>query len=239
MADGEGDAGTVRAGAEFARRRLEKGISQRELARNKVITKANLINFEKGRAWPREKTRAKLEEAVGWPPGELARLHGEAMRFETRTVVPVSQPESDSAGVVLAAVDLAVSHVTAAADNLPPPTDPSFGDRVATVLADMRTLETVVTKAVRSTRGASEVMRALKTVRERYAELMVLAAATPGATLGQRLYAARTGAALSVADVAAASSVAPSYVEAVEAEQNVSDENRRRLEAFICALADE
>jgi DNA-binding XRE family transcriptional regulator len=243
MVESGGEPGAVRAGAAFARRRQEKGISQGEIARNKIITKANLINFEKGRTWPREKTRARLEEAVDWPPGELARLHAGAKRFNTTRSAPVSQKvsqtDSDAAGVVSEAVAYAVSQVMVAADNLPPPSDPAFGDRVGVVLADVRALETIVTRAVRSTRGDSDVLRALTTVRDRYGQLMALAASAPSATLGQRLYAARTGTALSVTDVAAAVDVTPEAVEAAEAEQFVSDENRRRFEAFIAGLTNE
>ena len=74
MHDDADDVGVIRAGAAFAARRMELGISQRELAKMKIIGAPRLINFEKGRAWPREKTRARLEEVVKWPPGTLAKV---------------------------------------------------------------------------------------------------------------------------------------------------------------------
>ncbi len=238
MADQGGDAGTVRAGAAFAARRQEMGISQRELAKRKVIGAPNLIAFEKGRAWPREKTRARMESAVQWPPGELARLQAGKKPSES-TVTETGKPQTDATGVVTAAVTVALAQVMAAADNLPATSDPTFSDRARNVLADLRTLETIVTRAVRSTQGASEVLRSLKTVRDRYGDLMRLAASAPSATLGQRLYTARTAAALSAAEAADAINVPPDVVAAAESELFVSDENRERIIAFIAEMSGE
>jgi transcriptional regulator with XRE-family HTH domain len=238
MADGEGDPGAVRAGAAFAERRQEKGISQRELARNRIITAANLIAFEKGRAWPREKTRARLEEVVQWPPGELARIHAGTKRTREHAI-EAGEPQSDATEVVAAAVTVAVAQVMNAANTLPNYDDPAFSERVRGVLADLRTLETVVTRAVRSTQGSQDVIRALKTVRDRYGQLMSLAASAPSATLGQRLYTARTAAALSAAEAADAMNVTPDVVAAAESEQFVTDEHRQRIATFIGELAAE
>src|SRR3954464_3180106 len=68
------DAGLVRAGAAAAARRRELDISQRSLAAEGIINAGALIAFEKGRSWPRERTRAKLEEVLQWPKGTIARL---------------------------------------------------------------------------------------------------------------------------------------------------------------------
>jgi transcriptional regulator with XRE-family HTH domain len=238
MADEGGDAGTVRAGIAFAARRQEIGISQRELARDKIITAANLIKFEKGRAWPREKTRARLEQVVQWPPGELARLRAGKKASESGAI-GTGEPQSDAIGVVTAAVTVAIAQVMNAADNLPDSQDSTFDERVRGVLADLRALETVVTRAVRSTQGAPEVLRSLKTVRDRYGQLMTLAASAPSATLGQRLYTARTAAALSASEAADAMNLTPDVVAAAESEQFVSDENRQRIAKFIAELAGE
>lgn len=243
MSDDGGDAGAVRAGAAFAARRREIGISQRELAKRKVIGAPNLIAFEKGRAWPREKTRARMEQAVQWPPGELARLHAGKNASESTqtgsTVTEMSRAQTDATGVITAAVTVALAQVMATADSLPAASDPTFGKRVRSVLADLRTLEKIVTRAVRSTQGAPEVLRSLKTVRDRYSELMTLAASAPAATLGQRLYTARTAAALSAAEAADAINVPHDVVVAAESEQAVSEENRQRIAAFIGELTGE
>src|SRR5258708_26685008 len=72
MQDEVAAPGIARAGAAFADRRQELGLSQRELAKKGLITASSLIAFEKGRSWPRERTRAMLEEVVHWPAGTLA-----------------------------------------------------------------------------------------------------------------------------------------------------------------------
>ena len=77
------DPGMVRAGAAAAARRRELDISQRSLAADGIINAGALIAFEKGRSWPRERTRAKLEEVLRWPPGTIARLRqGEPVAVE-------------------------------------------------------------------------------------------------------------------------------------------------------------
>src|SRR6476620_7354192 len=68
------DSGMMGAGAAAAARRSELDISQRSLAADGIINAGALIAFEKGRSWPRERTRAKLEEMLRWPPGTIARL---------------------------------------------------------------------------------------------------------------------------------------------------------------------
>ena len=70
----EVDPGMVRAGAAAAARRRELDISQRSLAADGIINAGALIAFEKGRSWPRERTRVKLEEILHWPPGTIARI---------------------------------------------------------------------------------------------------------------------------------------------------------------------
>ena len=52
---------------------------------------ANLIAFEKGRAWPRETDPRGLEEVVQWPPGELARIHAGTKRARERAIEAASR----------------------------------------------------------------------------------------------------------------------------------------------------
>jgi ribosome-binding protein aMBF1 (putative translation factor) len=231
-------AGAARAGVAFAARREELGISQRELARMKVITGPALIAFEKGRSWPRERTRAKLEQVVQWPPGTLAQIHEGASPPLSGAIEP-GRSDDGPAAVVTGAVTMALRQVLTAADALPGPRAAAFPDRVRRVLADLRTLETIATRAVRSSQGSPEVIRALQLIRHRYTELTARAAAAPGATLGQRLYTARTSAALSAAEAAAAMAVAPEVVVAVEAERPVSAAAVPRIEAFVTSLTAE
>jgi len=195
----------------------------------KIISAPALIDFEKGRVWPRDKTRAKLEQVVKWPPGMLAKL---SAGTQAPTIGAKEGPD-DTAELLGRAVIMAAGPVLAAVNRLPGDGDPGFCERARVVLADMRQLEALTARAVRSSQGSPGVIKLLREIRHRYDALMARAAAAPGATLGQRLYTARHGAALSVAEAAGALDVAPGVVVAVESEQQVPQEYRRRMEALI------
>src|SRR5215212_1019835 len=111
------DRGMLRAGAAGAARRRELDISQRSLAADGIINAGALIAFEKGRSWPRERTRARLEEVLQWPPGTIARLRqGEPPARERPT-----EPAGGSEGQLIAqAVITAVHTLGGAVDALPP-----------------------------------------------------------------------------------------------------------------------
>lgn len=221
-----------RAGAAFAARRRELGLSQRKLAALKVITAPALIAFEKGRAWPRERTRALLEEAVQWPAGSLARLRaGGSTSFSGS-----AGSARDDSPTVAGAITVAMSAVNSAIDALPAVDDPTFTPRVRSVLADLRQLESITAQAVRSSQGASAVIKTLALIRHRYDALMTQAAVTADATLGQRLYTARREANLSVEESAAAMQTAPDVVTAVEGEKPISADDQQRIEALIATL---
>jgi transcriptional regulator with XRE-family HTH domain len=231
MSDEAGALGMSRAGAAFAARRRELGLSQRKLAAMKVITAPALIAFEKGRAWPRERTRALLEEAVQWPAGSLARL-----RAGGSTSFSGSDSARDDSPTVAGAITVAMSAVNSAIDALPAVDDPTFTPRVRSVLADLRQLESITAQAVRSSQGASAVIKTLALIRHRYDALMTQAAATADATLGQRLYTARREANLSVLESAAAMQTAPDVVAAVEGEKPISADDQQRIAALIATL---
>jgi transcriptional regulator with XRE-family HTH domain len=218
----------------LAARPTELGISQRELAKMKIIGAPRLINFEKGRSWPREKTRARLEEVVKWPPGTLAKLRDG--REAPRSGANGRGRTDETAALLSGAVAVAASQVLASADNLPAEDDPAFPARVKAVLADLRTLEVITARAVRSSQGSAEVLKLLREIRHRYDALMEQAASAPEATLGQRLYVARNAATFSVAEAAGAADVAPEVVAAAEAERQVSDADQRQLEKLIADL---
>jgi len=224
-----------RAGAAFAARRRELGISQRKLASMKVITPPALIAFEKGRTWPRERTRAMLEEAVQWPAGSLARLRaGGSISFTSSADAP--EPASEQLPAIAGAVNVAMSAVSGAIEALPAEDDPGFTARTRSVLADLRQLESITAQAVRSSQGSGAVIKTLALIRSRYDALMTRAAGTADATLGQRLYTARREANLSVAEAAAAMQTAPEVVAAAESEKPVSADDHQRIEALIATL---
>jgi transcriptional regulator with XRE-family HTH domain len=205
-------------------------ISQRELARRKVMTAANLIAFEKGRAWPRERTRAALEELLKWPAGTIARIRAGAPPPDA----PGAGPSEDGdTSLVSSTLELALARFDDAIGQLPKPIDIAYAPRAAPILVDLHKLEGLAARAVRHSQGAPAVIKALSTVRRRYDELMLQAAASPGATLGQRLYAARRRANLSAAETAAALGATAELIESIEAGEAVDSSTAARIDAFI------
>lgn len=134
------------------------------------------------------------------------------------------------------ALEVALNALGVAVDALPERTDVQFGPRALPVLADLRQLEATLAAAVRASGSAPPLLRALTSVRRRYDELMAAAADAPGATIGQRLYAARRQANLTVAEAAAALGASPELVVAVENDHNPPDALASRIEALITEL---
>ena len=233
--EGDTDDGIARAGAAVAARRRELGISQRELARQKVITAPALIHFEKGRSWPRERTRHTLEELLQWPAGTIARIRAGGTADEVAAPPPDG---SESAVLVVDALKLALARFDTAIDDLPSPSSPDFAKRASTILADLRKLEALAARAMRHSQGSpAEVVKSLGHIRGRYDELMLKAAAHPGASLGQRLYAARRRANLSAGEAAAVGGVSVELVESAEAGGSLNAEGAARVETLIAELS--
>jgi transcriptional regulator with XRE-family HTH domain len=228
-----GDPGIARAGAAVAARRRELDIKQRNLAKYKIINAGALIAFEKGRSWPRERTRAKLEEVLQWPAGTIATI-----RYGGPVPGSTPEPPADdgAASVIVDTVGVAMKTYAAAIEALPADEDPEFPGRAAVILSDLRKLEEVVARAARHSRGTPAVVLALSTVRGCYDELMFRAAATPSATLGQRLYAARRRANLTAAETATAAGVPAELVNAVEAGEQAGEEDTVKLKDLIVSL---
>ncbi len=229
------DPGMVRAGAAAAARRRELNISQRSLAADGIMNAGALIAFEKGRSWPRERTRAKLEEVLRWPPGTIARLRrGEPVGTEDDTE---QVSGGDEVPLIAQAVVTAVNTFGSAIQSLPPVEDPDFTPRITAILSDLRQLEAVAARATRISRVTPALIKALSTVRGRYDELMMLAAVAPRATFGQRLYAARRGANLSILETAQAAGVSEDTIVRAEAEEPVPAAAVREIEALIKQIA--
>ena len=228
------DSGMVRAGAAAAARRRELDISQRSLAADGIINAGALIAFEKGRSWPRERTRAKLEEVLRWPPGTIARLRrGEPVRTDEAERVS----GGDELPLIAQAVVTAVNTFGSAIESLPPVEDPAFTPRITAILSDLRQLEAVAARATRISRVTPALIKALSTVRSRYDDLMMRAAMAPRATLGQRLYAARRGANLTILETAQAAGVSEETIVRAEAEEPVPAAAVHEIEALIKQIA--
>jgi transcriptional regulator with XRE-family HTH domain len=232
------DPGMVRAGAAAAARRRELDISQRSLAADGIINAGALIAFEKGRSWPRERTRQKLEEVLRWPPGTIASLRkGGPIRHTESGVASPTGPGGDEVSLIAQAVVTAVSTFSSTVASLPAVNDPAFTPRVTTILKDLRQLEAVAARAARIGRVTPPLIRALGTVRSLYDDLMMRAAGAPHATLGQRLYAARRGANLTVLETAQAAGVSERTIELAEADEPVSGADVGAIEELITQIS--
>lgn len=223
------DPGVVRAGAATAARRRELDISQRSLAAEGIINAGALIAFEKGRSWPRERTRAKLEEVLQWPVGTIARI-----RRDDANATPATP--DNTAALIAQAVVAAIDSCRLAIAALPPVADPDFTERLAPILADLRQLEAIAVQATRISRITPELIKALGAVRRHHHELMVLGATAPGATLAQRLYAARRRANLSTLETAQAAGVTEEMIVRTEAEETVPASVTDAIEALISQI---
>ena len=228
------DPGVIRAGAAAAARRRELDISQRSLAADGIINAGALIAFEKGRSWPREGTRAKLEAVLQWSPGTITRLRrgGSAVR----TDVTAGPSAADEVPLIAQAVVTAVHTLGAAIDTLPPVDEPDFTPRITAILSDLRQLEAVAARATRISKVTLPLIKALSTVRRRIDELTMLAARAPGATLGQRLYATRRRVNLTIAETAQAAGVSEEVIGRAEAEEPVPADAVGAIESLISQL---
>ncbi len=207
---GEPDLGMVRAGAAAAARRRELDISQRSLAAAGIINAGALIAFEKGRSWPRQGTRSKLEEVLRWPEGAIARIRrGETVARAAEPEIPATEaPATDGpASLIAQAIAAAVDGCRLAIAALPAAVDPDFIQRATPILGDLRRLEAIATRATRISRVTPELIKALSAVRRHLDELMRLGATAPDAPLAQRLYAARHQANLTISEIAQAAGV--------------------------------
>ncbi|MCH9669782.1 MAG: transcriptional regulator [Actinomycetia bacterium] len=230
---GAPDPGMLRAGAAAAARRRELDISQRGLAADGIINAGALIAFEKGRSWPRERTRAKLEEVLRWPPGTISRLRrGEPLRRDDLTTTPMGV-RGDEVSLIAQAVLAAVGTLSSTISSLPPVHDPAFTPRVTAILSDLRQLEAVAARAARIGQVTPALIKALGTVRGLYDDLMVRAAGAPHATLGQRLYSARRGANLTVLETAQAAGVSERAIQQAEAGEPVSGSEVTAIEDLV------
>ncbi len=64
-------------------RRGELGLTQEELAVRAGVDIKTIGNFERRGRWPIARTRARIERALGWMPGELDRIANETAEPKT------------------------------------------------------------------------------------------------------------------------------------------------------------
>jgi transcriptional regulator with XRE-family HTH domain len=232
----ETDPDIVRAGRAVAARRRELDITQRSLARDKIINAGALIAFEKGRSWPRRATLAKLEEVLQWPAGTITRIRNGAAPVHDSEATDVIT-NTVQAPLMAEAVELAMHTIGSSIAALPKPSDPDFTPRATAILGDLRKLESVAASAARSAKGTPSVALALSAVRRRYNDVMLRAARSPSATLGQRLYGARHRAELSAEETANAAGLPLDVIVAVESERPIPPDAVAAVENLIAQLS--
>ena len=197
------------AGAQFAAWRKKMGVTQRQLADEKVISQAPLVHFERGRSWPRERTRAKLEERLGLPAGRIAKWRYGFDAPAKQTAIPGRMD------FIVPALEMAVQAISSAVESLPPPDDPQYWPEVVTQLRDLRKLDGTVVAAARVS-PTEAVLTQLRTVRRVYDQAIRAASIARPDEYGPQLYLARTSAQMSIAEAAAAAGVSDEMITAVE-----------------------
>ena len=127
--DAQGGLDIARAGAAVAARREELGYSQRRLHDDGVIAHGELEAFERGRSWPAESIREKVEDALRWPPGTIARVARGAEVPEDDDTETLS--DSVQLEVMLDYAEITLDGLAARIAALPPVSDPDFGAQAA------------------------------------------------------------------------------------------------------------
>lgn len=229
------DPGIARAGAAVAARRMELDLSQRLLAANANMSVGSLIDLEKGRRWSRRANRSKLEQALGWPQGRIAAIrnhHVDPNDEQTLTLTnTVRMP------MMAEVVQVALDNITTTIASLPAASDPDFTPRVNNILSDLRRIEASAAHAARAATGDSSIALILGAVRKTYKDLMLRAARSPGATLGQQLFAARHRAELTIDELANAAGVPVEAITAAEAETALDAATATSLSAVLASLS--
>ena len=134
------------------------------------------------------------------------------------------------------AIELALENIRNTIEGLPDPEDADFTRRVRSVLNDLRKLETLAANAARSARGAPEVAMVLSTARKMHRDVMLRAARSPQATLGQRLFAARHRAELTIDEAANAAGVPVDAVTTAEADLALNPQATAALQSLVTSL---
>jgi transcriptional regulator with XRE-family HTH domain len=246
------DPSLVYVGTQVAQRRNELEISQRTLAAAQVMNAGALITFEKGRSWPRQKTREKLEEALGWPAGHIENLRRQYKaesgpggndvqptdaNDEERTVLlKTGGTTAVESRFMAETIAVALSNIKSQIAALPAAADPSFQSRVGGLIADLNRLESAASNASRGSAGAPDILLGLGEVRRVRRELMLQAARSPNATIGQRVFAARHRAELTLEEAAAIVGISAHDLSAAEAGQTVSPPQLGALQRLVEVL---
>ncbi len=145
-------------------------------------------------------------------------------------------PQEGESSVIVSLSEAAMHMYTAAIDALPFPEDKKFHKRADVVLSGLRKLRDGLSEAASRSRSTSTVILELSAVRKRYDDLMARAAAAPGSSLGQQLYAARVEARLSAQEVANGAGLRVDLIDDLEAGEIPTEEEAAKVRDLIEAL---
>jgi transcriptional regulator with XRE-family HTH domain len=145
-------------------------------------------------------------------------------------------PQEGESSVIVSLSDAAMHMYTAAIDALPFPEDKKFHKRADVVLSGMRKLKSGLADGANRSRSTPVVIVALSDVRKRYDDLMARAAAAPGSSLGQQLYAARIEARLTAQEVANGAGLRADLIDDLEAGEIPTEEEAAKIKDLIAAL---
>jgi hypothetical protein len=145
-------------------------------------------------------------------------------------------PQEGESSVIVSLSEAAMHMYTAAIDALPFPEDKKFHKRADVVLSGLRKLRAGLTEAAGRSRSTATVIQELSAVRRRYDDLMYRAAAAPGSSLGQQLYAARIEAKLSAQEVANGAGLPVDLIEDLEAGEFPTEHEASKVRELIAAL---
>lgn len=121
------------------------------MARDKIINAGALIAFEKGRSWPHESTRARLESVLQWPAGSIAEIRDGSTSPDEESTRVISTAVATP--LIAQTIQLALKSIESAAESLPDPGAADYPARAGAILADLRNLQAVAADAAQNAPG--------------------------------------------------------------------------------------
>jgi transcriptional regulator with XRE-family HTH domain len=225
------DQATAVAGAAVRARREELGCSRQDLEDDGAIGVDDLAAFERGGLWPQDDVRARIEKALKWPTGTIARVRGGGTVPDEPDETTEFITEGVRIAVLVDSLELTLSGVRARSATMAH----VYDEATATLLADVRRAEATIVDAMRTSKAPPLVLL-LGGVRRTHHHLVARAARMAGAPLGVRLLAARRDAELSPEEAANAAGVALGVVTDAEALRPVPGDAASALESLIAQL---
>ncbi|WP_101951649.1 forkhead-associated protein [Mycobacterium sp. 3519A] len=150
----------------------------------------------------------------------------------------MAQPaaQGGDSAIIVELSEAAMHMYTAAIDALPFQEDKKFHKRADVVLEGMRKLRSALADAASTSRPSSAVIVELSNVRRRYDNLVEHAAAAPGSSLGQQIYATRLAAKLTAREVENGAGLREGLLDELEAGATPNDEEAAKIKDAIEAL---